>query len=265
MVPSLRRDADASGGDPDQPAPPGWLIELPACPSTNTWALAHLEALAHGACIWTQRQTAGRGRDGRSWRSPRGVLTASWVLDCARAHDLVRLGLAASLAVAHAVEDAASPLRVQVKWPNDCVVGGRKLAGILVEGSARRAVVGIGLNIDPRWEQDADAAALLAGAYPPVALSDLVAVPPTTGEILPALRRYLLEASGLIAAGGWTRLLPELRARDCLRGTSLRVETADGAVEGRGDGVDDDGRLLLRGPGGHRAIASATRVLPLRS
>ena len=94
-----------------------WLIELETCPSTSTWALEHCAALAHGACVWTQRQTAGRGRGGSSWKAPAGVLTASFVLHLKTATP--QLSLAAGLAVCHAIEDLCPGMHVGLKWPND--------------------------------------------------------------------------------------------------------------------------------------------------
>ncbi len=236
-------------------APAGWLIALESCPSTNTWALEHLEALAHGACVWTISQTAGRGQHGRTWLAPPGVLTASFALDLDTAVPATRLALAAGLAIAHAVEDLAPGAALSLKWPNDCLLGGRKLAGVLCErahAAPGRVVVGIGLNLDPRWVEPPPGLA-------PASVAEIV-TPPTMPVMLSALRRYLLEACGLLAAGGWPRLLPALRARDHLRGRALVVQDAGGRHAGTGAGLDDEGRLLIDSPTGLRALASGSVV-----
>src|SRR5690606_4226150 len=105
------------------------------------------------AVLLAERQTAGRGRRGRHWASP---LAANLYLSASRRYGggLARLGglsLAAGTAVAEALR-ALGASGVQLKWPNDLVIGGRKLGGLLVEGSgepagAARAVVGLGLNV----------------------------------------------------------------------------------------------------------------------
>ena len=220
--------------------PPSWLIDLDTCPSTSTWALAHREALAHGAVVHTAHQSAGRGRSGKVWLAPPGVLTASVVLRLEAAVDPGRLALAAGLAVVHACEDLVPGLRLGLKWPNDVWLAERKLAGVLCEGADDGAlVVGIGLNRDPAWRPEDGAlaarSASLASAGPP----------PDPLVLLAALRRYLLEAAGLIAAGGWPRLLPALRARDALGGRRLRIVDGMRVIAGTAAGLGDAGELLV--------------------
>jgi BirA family biotin operon repressor/biotin-[acetyl-CoA-carboxylase] ligase len=230
---------------------PTWLIELPSCDSTNTWALAHAEALAHGACVWTQRQTAGRGRGANTWHAPPGVLTASIALHLPGALAARQLSLAAGLAVAHAVEDVAPRARVQIKWPNDCLVDGRKLAGLLCERPASddTVVVGVGLNLDPRWDQAPEAlpfavssTASIAEFCPPVESRPM----PTMIEMLTALRRYLIEAAGLISVNGWGQLMVPLRNRDFLRGKQVTVTDGATTVAGDAAGIDAEGRLVVQ-------------------
>lgn len=244
-------------------AHPSWLIDLPTCPSTSTWALERLDALAHGACVWTTRQTAGRGQNGATWYAPPGVLTASFVLETPSSVPVTQLALCAGLAVAHAVEDlapAGSTERIALKWPNDCLLLGRKLAGVLCErpaGGGRAVVVGIGLNLDPHWEQTPAALPLAADArLAPASMAELGAVP-AMPTMLAALRRYLLEATGLLAAGGWRQVLPLLRERDGLLGRTVTLRAAGLEVSGRAEGIDDDGRLLLATAEGRRPFASA--------
>ena len=238
-----------------------WLIELETCPSTNTWALEHGEALAHGACVWTRRQTAGRGRNGSAWIAPAGVLTASFALH--QRHATPQLALAAGLAVCHAVEDLCPALRVGLKWPNDCVVstGGepRKLAGILCERSAKdTVVVGIGLNVDPHWAEDRDSLLLAVGrTYPPTSLAEHAA-PPAMEDLLDGLRRYLLEAAGLLQADQWHRIVDSWRDRDVLQGRELVVATGADELKGRATGIDDQGRLTLDRSDGPVALTSGS-------
>jgi BirA family biotin operon repressor/biotin-[acetyl-CoA-carboxylase] ligase len=245
-----------------------WLIELASCPSTNTWALEHHAALAHGACVWTQQQTAGRGRGGSSWQAPTGVLTASFVLHLKTATP--QLSLAAGLAVCHAVEDLCPGLRVRLKWPNDCLLLGAdgspgKLAGILCErpheaaGSKACVVVGIGLNLDPQWTADRDALLLAIGrSCPPTSLAEHGATVPPMLAVLDGLRRYLLEAAGLLAADQWLRIVESWRERDVLRGRELTIAIGNEQLRGLGSGIDDQGRLCLQRADGPVALTSGS-------
>lgn len=212
-----------------------WLVELETCASTSTWALEHLDRLAHGDVVFTRRQTAGRGREGRVWLAPPGVLTCSVVLDPGSA-DPRAIALAAGLACIHAVADLLPGLDdgLGIKWPNDVLLRHRKLAGILCEAAAGRLVVGIGLNRMAELPESLAATSL-----------HLHGLPPDDAELLVGIRGYLLEAVGLLAARGMAALLPQLRARDVLLGRSLAVETRNGNLDGIGGGIDEQGRLLL--------------------
>lgn len=235
---------------------PSWLIDLPTCPSTNTWALERLDALATGAVVWTEEQTAGRGRTG-AWHSPPGVLTASFVVAAPAGGRLddARLSLVAGLAVAYAVEDAAPGLAVAggawIKWPNDVLIGEAKLAGVLIErpASGDRAVVGIGLNLDPRWDADPEGLAAMSGRRMPVALAAFGASS-EPGVMLALLRRYLLEGVAMAMSDRWPVLLAQVRLRDRLRGRRIGIEHGGRLHHGRSGGIDDLGRILLVDEGG---------------
>ena len=214
--------------------------------------------------VHTPRQVAGRGQDGRRWRSPPGVFTASFVIDLPHPAAGARLSLAAGLAVAHLVEDLLPAARVAIKWPNDCYCDDRKLAGILCEarldGGALRAVVGIGLNVDPRWEADTGFDDL---ARPPISLADLGLADPGADRLIDGLRSYLLEAVGLVRAERWDPLAEQLRARDWLLARPLVVTPRGGApIHGSGAGIDEQGRLLVALGDGRIRTVDAGHVRP---
>ena len=213
---------------------PAWLITLDECPSTNTWALDHLDALAPGCCVFTPRQTAGRGRDGRAWVSPAGVLTASWVV---QAPPAPVLALISGLALCHAIEDLMPDLRLELKWPNDVYHHGLKLAGILIErpASGDKAVIGIGCNLDPAPEQLPALAVSLAR----------LGTPPAVDALLNSIRSYLEQGCALLRSARTAPLITQINARDALRGRPLRVESGTRAWSGRGAGVAEDGALRL--------------------
>jgi BirA family biotin operon repressor/biotin-[acetyl-CoA-carboxylase] ligase len=202
-------------------------IYRPSCPSTQEL----VRGLGEGAVAACEQQTAGRGRMGRTWASPwgAGVLFSIALIPRTPPDRLPPLGLVVAEAVCEATwPDAA------VRWPNDVVVAGRKLAGVLAELREGRLVVGIGVNAN-----------LTADELPPD-----TRVPATSLRILrgaPVDRAQLL--ADLIAAiearyrrfeeHGFTGL-----ERDELRGRE--VELAGGA-RGRCDGVDAQGRLVVAG------------------
>ena len=200
-------------------------LHLRRTDSTNERAreLAALGA-PHGTLVTASRQTAGRGRQGRSWVAPdgRGLLCSLLLRDPPRL-----LPLAAGVAVASVVGVPAL-----VKWPNDVLVDGRKVAGILVEGrpQERWAVVGIGLNV-----------ALQPEDFPP----ELRETAGTLGQgpeaIEPTLERPLEALEHWITASP-EDVLEAFRTRDALLGRAIRW--AGG--EGRAAGVDPEGRLMVQ-------------------
>lgn len=230
-----------------------WLIELDSCASTNSWAMERLPELAHGDCVWTREQQAGRGQNGRSWHSDPGVLTASFVCHLDQDQLGPLMSLCAGLAIAHCSEDLCPVEQVHIKWPNDCFVRGRKLAGVLCEGRQCGPhfgmVIGIGLNVAPEWSE-APAGSHFNGR-PPISLRELGLEPATAlSTVLRSLRSYLLQAIALLRDQRWQALLPGLRQRDCLLGQHIQVEQRQRRITGIGAGIQDDGSLLIRLPDG---------------
>lgn len=254
------------------PNTPSWLHYLETCPSTNTWAITHSTHLDRGDVVFTQRQTAGRGQQGRTWHSPVGVMTASVVLDEIPAVQLPVLSLAAGLAVIYAVEDLVPDCqgRLRLKWPNDVLFEGRKLAGILCEASSTgtigRVVVGVGLNRCV----DFSAGGLGDIALRSISLHQVSANVPENLALLERLRHYLLEAAGLLrfnktqSGQGLGSLLPALRSRDVLMGQNITVDLGHEQITGLAAGIGEHGHLLLRLSGGQiQALASGHILCPL--
>jgi BirA family transcriptional regulator, biotin operon repressor / biotin---[acetyl-CoA-carboxylase] ligase len=236
-------------------------LHLAHTTSTNDRARALAAAGApHGTLVTAAEQTAGRGRQGRTWTAPpgRSLLCSIVVRDPPRL-----LPLAAGAAVAGAVDaflEAAGPAdgggtaapaaprrpRVAIKWPNDVLLDGGKVAGILVEGrlQERWAVVGIGLNV-----------AVAEADFPPELQGRAATLGLEPGEIEPTLRELLARLERWLAADTET-LLAEVRARDALLGQPVRW--AGG--EGRGDGIDGDGRLVVVAADGGRVALDAGEV-----
>jgi BirA family biotin operon repressor/biotin-[acetyl-CoA-carboxylase] ligase len=194
-------------------------VHLRETTSTNDRCRALAMAGApHGTLVTAGAQSAGRGRQGRVWSATAGSLLMSLLL---RSWDPL-LPLRAGLAVADLAGGAAV-----VKWPNDVLLRGGKLAGVLVEARPSEwAVLGVGVNVAA---PPPDLAGRAAGLGRPES-----AVEPTLHELLSLLERRLAEpAADCLAA---------LRARDAL--LDRRVRWAGG--EGVGAGIDDAGSLLVR-------------------
>ena len=215
--------------------------------STNDAARALADAGApHGTLVIAEEQTAGRGRGGRAWASPAGL--GIWMTMVARPAALPAPGLLpilVGLAAAEAVDPFVRPAATQVKWPNDLQLAGRKIAGILCEGSWDGArpgavVVGIGLNVlhapddfPEEVRETATSLRIVAGWAPPRA--------EVAGAVASAVARALASPPAQLTGA----LMEALRRRDALEGRPVRVT---GATETAGTalGVSPAGALLVR-------------------
>ena len=211
---------------------------------TSTMEVAKREAqqgVAEGTIIIADEQTAGKGRMKRLWLSPRGSIALSVILypDVAYLPSLVML---ASLAVVHSIE-AVTGLKAQVKWPNDVLINGKKVCGILVESEVRRntvnfAILGIGVNVNLRL---ADFPEILPIA---TSLSDELGREVSRLELI---RQLLVEIELLYLAlpTGWS-IYEEWRDRLLTLGKRVSVKWGKIKYEGIAESVARDGSLLLR-------------------
>ncbi|HVA13049.1 MAG TPA: biotin--[acetyl-CoA-carboxylase] ligase [Stellaceae bacterium] len=207
-----------------------------------------------GTLVWARTQSSGRGRQGRAWISPPGNLYASLILRPAVPVAIAaQLGFVAALAVGDACLAEASDAAIAFKWPNDVLVAGRKLAGILLESQSRAdgsldwLVLGIGLNL-ATYPVEVD--------YPATALS-ASGVDAAPEEMLAALARTFLrwyerwrDGAGFAAIrGAWLARAQGLEQ-------PIRVRLPAAVLDGRFAGLDSDGALLLDTSAGRRRIAS---------
>jgi BirA family biotin operon repressor/biotin-[acetyl-CoA-carboxylase] ligase len=230
--------------------------------STNTRARELAAAGApHGTVVTAGEQSAGRGRQGRTWTAPPGkALLYSAILRPLEKHHTM-LPLSVPLAVCEAAEDLNPDLRCKVKWPNDIHVEGRKLAGVLIEARPQDswAVIGIGLNLYiepaefPPELRDSATSVLSAdrrtregGSAGPSPL--LPAGPPLLGPLNNRLNHWVKAEP--------TEVLSEWRRRDALRGREIAWEGGSGVA----DGVDDRGYLVVVTAGGDRIALGAGEV-----
>ncbi len=214
-----------------------------------------------GTLVVAEAQDAGRGRLGRTWASPAGVgLYASLLLrPPLPPEELPRLTLTTAVAAARAVERTAG-VRPGIKWPNDLLLGGRKLAGILteLETEAERlgyVVVGLGLNVN-------------TPGFPPELADTATSLYLSTGRThsrLALLRAFLEDLEGLyelFLARRFPEILAEWRARTVTLGRPARVRQGDREICGLAVGVDEDGALQLQTAGGQVMRVTSGELAP---
>lgn len=218
----------------------------------------------HGTVVTADEQSAGRGRQGRTWTAPAGgaLLYSAVVTPLVEHHAL--LPLAAPLAVCEAAEELAPGIGCMVKWPNDVWIDGRKLAGILIEARPQDgwAVVGVGLNLTiapdefPTDIRETATSLFSRGGQggPPRSNSGEApsGSPPTPLTAAEVLSRHL---SSWVGAGG-DQILEAWRERDALQGREVAWDGGSGVA----DGIDDSGDLLVVGAGGERFVLGAGEV-----
>ncbi len=256
---AVARELDRLGAPVGRP-----LVVVPVTASTNDDARAAAAGAAHGASFVADAQTAGRGRGGHAWHSPPGenVYLSVVLRPRVPAGGIAPITLAVGVAVALALEAALggrSP--VWVKWPNDVLAGPagarRKLAGVLVEGQLRGGevvslVAGVGVNVH-------------AASFPDeiAARATSLALLGAAGLDRSALAARLIAAVGAAVArfeqGRLTSFAADLHRLDALRGALVEVA----GVRGVAEGIDSEGRLLVRGESGALTAVVSGEVLPV--
>jgi BirA family biotin operon repressor/biotin-[acetyl-CoA-carboxylase] ligase len=234
------------------------LIERETVGSTNTEALALARAGERGPLWITARhQSAGRGRRGRVWVSEPGNLYASLLLtDPSPADRAAELSFVAALAV-HDVIVAIAPegaVRLALKWPNDVLVDGKKISGILIEGEGSAVVVGIGINCVHHPDEASYPATGLAAVGVCVPIEELFA------RLSAAMMRRLAQWN---CGTGFEAIRADWLARAAGVGRPIRVALADGERSGRFETVDARGRLVLKLPNGSSETITAGDVFAL--
>jgi BirA family transcriptional regulator, biotin operon repressor / biotin---[acetyl-CoA-carboxylase] ligase len=234
----------------------GWRVERAAVLDSTSEEAKRRAVAGDPGKLWivADRQTAGRGRHGREWRSPAGNFYGSALLinPCAVA-DAPQLGFVAGLAARGAIEDLGGR-GIGLKWPNDLVANSGKLAGILLEGwslTSQRFVVSIGVGVNLAYHpRDL--------AYPATDLAALLGRRVGLREFLERLAVRFDERLAVFAGGaGFADIRSQWLACAAGLGQPLRATTANGAREGLFEGIDARGRLLLQTRNAIEAIESA--------
>lgn len=242
------------------------LVELDTVDSTNAEARRRAEqgpeAAPEGTLIWAAEQTAGRGRRGRTWVSPKGNFYASIILRPeVPLREAAQFGFVASLAVFDTIGSLAQPgTEAHTKWPNDLLISGRKVAGILLEaqGSASAdappdfVIVGVGVNL-LHFPEDVE--------FPATCMQDegATVLPP---EFLQVFARHFLAWSRIWVDEGFERLRKNWLWRCDQVGKEVEVRLANETVTGTFKDLDASGALILETPAGLRTITAGDVFFP---
>ncbi|HVF57726.1 MAG TPA: biotin--[acetyl-CoA-carboxylase] ligase [Pyrinomonadaceae bacterium] len=241
------------------------ILRFDSLPSTNAEAARQAaEGAPEGLCIVAREQTAGRGRQGRAWASPKdaGLYFSIVLRPRAEPNRWPLITLAAALAVGDALGEACA-LETDIKWPNDILSGGRKLCGILAETAETKAgravVLGIGINL-----RDAAFPDSLRETATSVEASTRES--PDTERLLQSLTRALSRRyETLESADGAARIVEEWTARSSFaEGRRVRVLVAGETFEGRTRGLEPDGALRVETDAAEIRIVRAGDVSALR-
>lgn len=197
------------------------------------------------ACL-AERQRQGRGRLDRNWVSPFACniyLSLLWRFNCG-ACELGGLSLAMGIAVARALHTLGIS-DIGLKWPNDVLWRGRKLAGILIDtvaetGSGCRVVVGVGVNVSMSTTQG------VVINRPWVDMQTILGYAPERNKVAACLLEYLITVLDDFAERGFAPWLPEWSSLDLLAGKSVTLQSIRETMAGIADGVEPDGALRLR-------------------
>jgi len=236
-----------------------WRIrQLAETTSTNDEVKKAAEASEpEGLAIWALKQTAGRGRHGRQWESPEGNLYVSVLLrpDC-ELQQAGQYGLIAALAICDTIKSLLPNAEVMLKWPNDVLVSGKKISGILLESSLSKTgrvewlVIGIGLNVEHHPDN---------ALYPATSLRAEGLTPPPLPQILDRLLERISAWVNTFIKQGFKPVHEAWLAAAAKGKTTIRL--GDRTIEGTFDGLDDSGNLILKLADGTKQIITAGDVM----
>jgi BirA family transcriptional regulator, biotin operon repressor / biotin---[acetyl-CoA-carboxylase] ligase len=210
------------------------------------------DGVREGVVVFAEAQTRGRGRLGRRWISPgrKGLWFSILLRPELRPQEATQLTVASATALRRAIESATG-LQPEIKWPNDILVGGKKVAGILTELTAeldrvRHVILGIGVEVN-----------LGAGEFSPELRKLATSLKIESGrmisraELATAILRELDADYARICGGGFTKVADEWEAHCQTIGRNVTIQTGERRLRGRAESLDDDGALRLRTEHGH--------------
>ena len=210
------------------------------------------DGVKEGAVVFAESQTLGRGRLGRKWMSPakRGLWFSVLLRPDLRPQETTRLTVASATALRRAIESQTG-LEPEIKWPNDILIHGKKVAGILTELSAeldhvKYIILGIGVDVN-----------LSAGDFPAELRKSATSLKIELGRSVPrselavAILRELDHDYARVASGQFAALANEWEEHGTTIGHEVIIRTGDRQIRGRAESLGEDGELLLRTEHGH--------------
>ena len=234
------------------------MIELDQVDSTMAEAARRAPSLTSPTWIRADAQSAGRGRSGRSWGHPSGNLAATLVF---KPHCSAQQGAQRSFLAANALFDALSAFvpasKLALKWPNDVLLSGGKVAGILLEASGGAQLnwlsIGIGVNL-------AHAPVIEDAAFGPTAVAlhlDTQVEPPTPKTFLNILAAKCASQETLFATEGFDHIRAQWLSRAARLGEVITARTSRDTINGTFRDVDAEGNLVLETPKGRETVTAA--------
>jgi BirA family transcriptional regulator, biotin operon repressor / biotin---[acetyl-CoA-carboxylase] ligase len=197
-------------------------------------------------------QTAGRGRQGRNWATPEGNLAATLLIRPDRPQsEWPQLSFVAAIAAADMAASFAPNTRIALKWPNDVLADGRKLAGILLENAKQALAIGIGVNLRHYPE---------GTEFPATSLLALGAGAPETDTALVRLAAGFAEWYEVWSRSGFSAIRDQWLARAQGLGTRIRARLVTEERSGMFEGIDENGALLLNEGFGRVSVLPAADI-----
>ena len=226
--------------------------------STNAEALRLAPGLSGPAWIMAREQTAARGRRGRGWAMPAGNFAGTLVLrPKGGPAGAAQLSFVAALALYDALGDACGPAaRLAIKWPNDVLLNGGKLAGILLESAGQgprvtALAVGIGVNLAAAPPADPGA------AFAPVSVAGETGMTIAPEDFLDLLAPAFAVWEARLRTEGFGPIRDAFLARAAKLGETITARTGTAELTGRFDGIDTTGALMLTTAAGRQAVPAA--------
>lgn len=252
------------------------LVHLESVDSTNRVAMELGDkGASHGTVLIAESQTSGRGRLGRRWISPPGVnIYMSVVLrPVLKPEDTTLLTIMAANACAIAIR-ATTGTNIEIKWPNDLMVGDKKLGGILTEiksfsGNITFAVIGIGINVSTELKDFPPDVRTIATSIREVAsrrVRDEAASCPALlrSSLIAGILNEMDNWYGILVSSGRKPLLDEWRRLTSTLRRSVKVTVGEDVFTGTAEDIDESGMLILRLPSGTLKRISAGDVTVLQ-
>src|SRR4051812_25897841 len=210
------------------------------------------DGVKEGVVVFAESQTKGRGRLGRKWLSPasKGLWFSVLLRPNLRPQETTQLTVASATALRRAIQ-AHTALEPEIKWPNDILIGGKKVAGILTELNAeldrvKYVILGIGVDVN-----------LNAGDFPielrkaATSLKAELGRPLSRAELAVVILRELDADYGRICSGDFPAVADEWEAHCTTIGQNVTIRIGERQIRGRAESLDEDGALLLRTTHGH--------------